>query len=193
MTEGAKAIARRTFEVLVAAEAKAHGVASDEVHFHEVGAVDSIVDVIAAAVCFDDLGVDEVVIPVLCDGYGTVRCQHGIIPVPVPAVANIAVDAEIPLRILDVQGELVTPTGAALAAAVRTRDQLPDRFVIERVGVGAGKRDYETPGILRAFLVRADKGGWKTERAESRENPERAERREGVSAEKWDCCESETG
>lgn len=156
MTDRAKGIARRTFEVLAAAEAKAHGVPLDEVHFHEVGAVDSIADVIAAAVCFDSLGVDEVVVPVLCDGRGTVRCQHGVIPVPVPAVVNIVADVGIPLRILDVQGELVTPTGAAFVAAVRTRDRLPDRFVVERVGIGAGKRLYETPGILRAFLIRAD-------------------------------------
>lgn len=156
MTDRAKGIARRTFEVLAAAEAKAHGVPLDEVHFHEVGAVDSIADVVAAAVCFDSLDVNEVVVPVLCDGRGTVRCQHGVIPVPVPAVVNIVADAGIPLRILDVQGELVTPTGAAFAAAVRTRDRLPDRFAVERVGIGAGKRLYETPGILRTFLIRAD-------------------------------------
>ncbi len=156
MTEHARDIARRTFEVLADAEAKAHGVPRDEVHFHEVGAVDSIADVVAAAVCFDDLGVDEVAVPLLCEGRGTVRCQHGVIPVPVPAVANIASAHGIPLRILDVQGELVTPTGAALVAAMCTRAQLPDRFVIERAGIGAGKRAYETPGILRAFVIRED-------------------------------------
>lgn len=156
MTDRAKAIARRTFEVLADAEAKAHGVSRDEVHFHEVGAVDSIADVVAAAVCFDDLGATDVVVPLLCEGRGTVRCQHGIIPVPVPAVVNIVSAHGIPLRLLDVQGELVTPTGAALAAAVRTRTQLPERFVVERVGIGAGKRDYATPGILRALVIREE-------------------------------------
>ena len=156
MSERAKATARRVFQVLAEAEAAAHGVAVDEVHFHEVGAVDSIVDVVAAAVCLDDLDVTDVVVPVLCEGQGTVRCQHGVIPVPVPAVVNVAAAHGIPLRILDVQGELVTPTGAALVAAVRTRSRLPERFVVERVGVGAGKRAYDTPGILRALVVHED-------------------------------------
>ena len=156
MSERAKATARRVFQVLAEAEAAAHGVAVDEVHFHEVGAVDSIADVVAAAVCLDDLDVTDVVVPVLCEGQGTVRCQHGVIPVPVPAVVNVAAAHGIPLRILDVQGELVTPTGAALVAAVRTRSRLPERFVVERVGVGAGKRAYDTPGILRALVVHED-------------------------------------
>ena len=156
MSERAKATARRVFQVLAEAEAAAHGVAVDEVHFHEVGAVDSIVDVVAAAVCLDDLDVTDVVVPVLCEGQGTVRCQHGVIPVPVPAVVNVVAAHGIPLRILDVQGELVTPTGAALVAAVRTRSRLPERFVVERVGVGAGKRAYATPGVLRARVVRED-------------------------------------
>ena len=156
MSERAKATARRVFQVLAEAEAAAHGVDVDEVHFHEVGAVDSIADVVAAAVCLDDLDVTDVVVPVLCEGQGTVRCQHGVIPVPVPAVVNVAAAHGIPLRILDVQGELVTPTGAALVAAVRTRSRLPERFVVERVGVGAGKRAYDTPGILCALVVRED-------------------------------------
>ncbi len=156
MSERAKATARRVFQVLAEAEAAAHGVGVDEVHFHEVGAVDSIADVVAAAVCLDDLDVTDVVVPVLCEGQGTVRCQHGVIPVPVPAVVNVAAAHGIPLRILDVQGELVTPTGAALVAAVRTRSRLPERFVVERVGVGAGKRAYDTPGILRALVVHED-------------------------------------
>ena len=156
MSERAKATARRVFQVLAEAEAAAHGVGVDEVHFHEVGAVDSIANVVAAAVCLDDLDVTDVVVPVLCEGQGTVRCQHGVIPVPVPAVVNVAAAHGIPLRILDVQGELVTPTGAALVAAVRTRSRLPERFVVERVGVGAGKRAYDTPGILRALVVHED-------------------------------------
>lgn len=153
MTDGAKQIAHRIFDILTQAEAKAHGVPADEVHFHEVGAVDSIVDVLSAAVCLDDLGVKEAVVTELCEGRGTVRCQHGIMPVPVPAVANIVQAHSLPLRVLDVQGELVTPTGAAIAAAVRTRGELPGRFSIERVGLGAGKREYATSGILRAMLI----------------------------------------
>ncbi len=153
MTEPARAMARRIFQILAEAEAKAHQVPVEEVHFHEVGAIDSIVDVVAAAVCLDNLGVREVILPRLCEGRGTVRCQHGILPVPVPAVANIVSAYSIPLEWMDIQGEFVTPTGAAIAAAVRTSDRLPGSFRIGRIGMGAGKRQYERPSILRAMLI----------------------------------------
>lgn len=156
MTDRAKEIARAVFAVIAEAEARAHGVPVDQVHFHEVGAVDSIADIVAIATALDSLDVDDVVVSDLVEGTGTVRCQHGIIPVPVPAVVNIAAAHGLPLRITDVRGELVTPTGAAVAAAVRTRDALPERFIIERVGMGAGKRAYETPGILRAMILHAE-------------------------------------
>lgn len=156
MTDRAKEIARAVFVVIAEAEARAHGVSVDQVHFHEVGAVDSIADIVAIAAALDSLDVDDVVVSDLVEGTGTVRCQHGIIPVPVPAVVNIAAAHGLPLRITDVRGELVTPTGAAVAAAVRTRDALPERFIIERVGMGAGKRAYETPGILRAMILHAE-------------------------------------
>lgn len=86
ITERAKSIATDIFTVLAEAEAKAHGTTMEEVHFHEVGAVDSIVDIVAAAICLDNLDITEVIVPELYEGRGTVRCQHGIIPVPVPAV-----------------------------------------------------------------------------------------------------------
>lgn len=156
MTDRAKEIARAVFAVIAEAEARAHGVSVDQVHFHEVGAVDSIADIVAIAAALDSLDVDDVVVSDLVEGTGTVRCQHGIIPVPVPAVVNIAAAHGLPLRITDVRGELVTPTGAAVAAAARTRDALPERFTIERVGMGAGKRAYETPGILRAMILHAE-------------------------------------
>lgn len=156
MTDRAKEIARAVFAVIAEAEARAHGVPVGQVHFHEVGAVDSIADIVAIAAALDSLDVDDVVVSDLVEGTGTVRCQHGIIPVPVPAVVNIAAAHGLPLRITDVRGELVTPTGAAVVAAVRTRDALPERFTIERVGMGAGKRAYETPGILRAMILRAE-------------------------------------
>ncbi len=158
MADGAKKLALKIFEILAQAEAKAHNMAIDEVHFHEVGAVDSIVDIVAAAVCLDNLDIHEVIVPMLCEGTGTVRCQHGILPIPVPAVANIMRSHKLPVRIVDAEGEFVTPTGAAIVAAVCTSETLPKEFAVEKVGIGAGKRNYERPGILRAMVIqdRAD-------------------------------------
>lgn len=153
MTENAKKIALCIFEILAEAESKAHNVPVDQVHFHEVGAVDSIVDIVSVAVCLDDLDITEVIVPVLCEGRGTVRCQHGILPIPVPAVANIVSANHLHLKMTEVEGELVTPTGAAIVAAVKTKDKLPEIFEIQKIGIGAGKRQYECPGILRAMII----------------------------------------
>ena len=152
MSEGARSLAIRIFEIIAAAESKAHGCPVEEVHFHEVGAVDSIVDVISIAVCFDDLGISEAIIPELYEGRGSVRCQHGVLPVPVPAVLNIAEANGLRLHIMNTEGEFVTPTGAAFAAAVGKRD-LPESFRVIRTGLGAGKRETELSGILRAMLI----------------------------------------
>lgn len=156
MTQRARELAEKTFRILAEAEAKAHGVALEDVHFHEVGAADSIVDVAAAAVCLDSLGAAECVFPEICEGTGSVRCQHGILPVPVPAVLNIAQAHGLPLTVTRQRGELVTPTGAALAAAFCTATRLPERFRVLRVGMGAGKREHERPGILRVMLIEAE-------------------------------------
>lgn len=153
MTEGARTLAGKIFGILAEAEAKAHGTDPEHVHFHEVGAIDSIVDIVAAAVCFDSLGIRRVFLPVLYEGTGTVRCQHGILPVPVPATANIISAYGLPLSIMHVQGEFVTPTGAAILAAIVTDRSLPDGFMIRRIGMGAGKRTYERPSILRAMEI----------------------------------------
>lgn len=153
ITEHAKEIALRIFQIIAEAEAKAHGEPVEQVHFHEVGAVDSIVDIVAVAVCLDDLQITDVIVPYLCEGTGSVRCQHGILPVPVPAVVNIAMKNRIALKITNVTGELVTPTGAAIVAAIRTSEQLPELLRIRNVGLGAGKRTYPVPGILRAILL----------------------------------------
>lgn len=153
MTSGARALAHRAFDILAAAEAKAHAVPLDQVHFHEVGAIDSIVDVIAASVLLDSLQLDGTVVPVLVDGHGTIRCQHGIIPVPAPATLNVCTACGLPLSQADVEGELVTPTGAALVAALDPSFELPARYAVRAVGLGAGKRSYARPSLVRALLI----------------------------------------
>ena len=166
MTDNARNLAKKTFFILAEAEAEAHGQPVEEVHFHEVGAVDSVVDIVAAAVCFDNLGIGEVIIPKICEGQGTVRCQHGILPVPVPAVLNIAKQNHLPIAITGRQGELITPTGAAFAAAVMTSTELPEVLIPTAVGLGAGKREYKQPSIVRAVLFEGQREGdvvWKLE------------------------------
>lgn len=153
MTDGARSLALKIFDILAEAESKAHGIPAEQVHFHEVGALDSIVDVIALAVCFDSLNVSRVYVPSLFEGGGTVRCQHGILPVPVPAVAQIAGQYALPLSLSGEPGEFITPTGAAFVAAVRTDGTLPRTVRIVRTGLGAGKRAYRRPSILRAFII----------------------------------------
>lgn len=154
MSERAKKLAHGVFGKLAEAEAKAHGATPETVMFHEVGAIDSIVDICSVAICLDDLDVTEVIVPSLAEGHGTIRCAHGIMPVPVPAVVNLCQAAGITLMPTPVTGELVTPTGAAIVAALRTDSALPASYAIERVGYGAGKRAYENcSGVLRAVLI----------------------------------------
>ena len=148
-----KNLARRMFEIVAGAESKAHGIPVSEVHFHEVGAIDSIVDVISAAFCLEDLGIHRVVISPLSEGHGFARCQHGLMPVPVPATANIAAAQGLELTLRDVEGEMVTPTGAAIAAAFRTEAALPKKYQIEKIGIGAGNKDFAHANILRAMLL----------------------------------------
>ena len=157
LTDGAKRRALAIFTALAAAEAKAHGKTPETVMFHEVGAVDSIVDICSVAICLDDLDVENIVVESLSEGHGTIRCAHGLMPIPVPAVVNLCQAGNIALTPAPVAGELVTPTGAAIVAALRTSEHLPARYRIEAVGYGAGKRPYEgCSGTLRCLLVHVD-------------------------------------
>ena len=152
-TEHAKELAKKIFKIIAEAEALSHGVDISEVHFHEVGALDSIIDILSVAVLLDDLNVSEVIVPHLAEGHGEIRCQHGILPIPVPAVMHIANRYGLTLSSIPVHGELITPTGAAIVAAIKTAEALPKRYKIMKCGFGAGKRAYERPSILRAMLI----------------------------------------
>jgi len=143
---------QKIFYILAKAEAAVHGTTIEAVHFHEVGAVDSIVDIVGAAICLVDLGIEEIAISPLTEGCGTVWCQHGEIPVPVPAVLKLAETHGLPIKKTDIQGEMITPTGAAIVAAMRTRE-LPEEFIIQKTGIGAGTKDFPHANILRAMLI----------------------------------------
>lgn len=153
ITARAKDIAVNIFNIIAKAEAKAHGVSVEEVHFHEVGAIDSIVDIVAAAICIDKLNITRVICSELYEGKGMVRCQHGKMPIPVPAVVNIAIEHNLKLHCTETFGELITPTGAAIVAGIKTDDKMPEIFTIRKVGIGAGKRQYDIANIVRAMLI----------------------------------------
>ena len=153
MTDRARDLAKKIFKTVAEAEAKAHATSADEVHFHEVGGVDSIVDIVSAAVCLDDLGIEKIIVPYLAEGEGTVRCAHGVLPIPVPAVQHIVEDHKIPLKRIGCMGEFVTPTGAAIAATMRSDDKLPEVYKTLRSGYGAGKRNYERASLVRIYEI----------------------------------------
>ena len=155
ITENAKNLAKKIFKIVAQAEAKVHGKDITEVHFHEVGAIDSIVDIVSFSVLFDDLNPEKVYFSALTEGQGYVQCAHGILPVPIPAVCEIAAEYKLPVKITDNEGEMVTPTGAAIAAALYNGEKLPAEFIIEKIGYGAGKRKYKNP-ILRVMTIRGD-------------------------------------
>lgn len=153
MSGKARELAKKIFLIVAEAESKAHGCSLEEVHFHEVGAIDSIVDIISAAVLFDDLQIDGCIVNGLSEGCGTVVCQHGSLPVPVPAVLNIAEKYGIILRPTDNKGEMVTPTGIAIAAALKTSEKLPAAYRVRKTGIGLGKRDFGHANFLRAMII----------------------------------------
>lgn len=138
------------FEIIGRAEACVHGVGIDEVHFHEVGALDTVVDIAAAASALRRLGVDEVVCSPVHVGSGTVRCAHGLLPVPAPATLEIL--KGVPIYSNDIRGELATPTGAALLRHFCSRFGPLPLLQVEAVGYGAGSRDLGIPNLLRATL-----------------------------------------
>ncbi|MCH1983692.1 nickel pincer cofactor biosynthesis protein LarC [Ruminococcus sp. OA3] len=153
LEEKVKRLAVKIFYVLAKAEAKVHGVTTDTVHFHEVGAVDSIIDIVAAAICICDLGITQTAVGTLREGCGTTWCQHGEIPVPVPATAELIAQYGLPVSLTDTKGEMITPTGAAIAAALRSRELLPEEMVIRDIGIGAGTKEFPHANILRAMIV----------------------------------------
>lgn len=148
-----KELSQRIFAILAEAESTVHGVEMEQVHFHEVGAVDSIVDTVAVAAAVCSLKIKETVVSPLTEGQGTVWCQHGRIPVPVPAVLELVKCHGLKMHISETSGEMITPTGAAIAAALRTRESLPEEFQIEKTGYGAGTKDFSHANVLRAMIL----------------------------------------
>ena len=140
------------FDIIGDAEAKAHGIDKSEVHFHEVGAIDSIIDIVGTCILLDDLGVENIYFSDLYEGCGYQMCAHGPMPIPVPAVANILADSDINLNFIGEEGEHITPTGAAIVKYFHK--DAPKSFKIKKIGLGAGNKDFEkSTNILRAIEI----------------------------------------
>jgi uncharacterized protein (TIGR00299 family) protein len=154
ISESAKKTAVAIFEALGAAEAKIHDAPAEEIHFHEVGSVDAIVDIVCAAVGAEALRVEEIICSSLNVGGGTVKCAHGNFPVPAPATVELLKDA--PVYSSGVQAELVTPTGAAIAKTLVRRFGSFPEMNIEKSGYGAGSRDFPGhPNVMRLVVGEA--------------------------------------
>lgn len=141
---------KEIFMVIAQAEAKVHGTTIDKIHFHEVGAIDSIVDVVSACILVDLLSVDKIYSTSVPVGSGFVRCDHGIMPVPAPATIEILKDT--PIKLNTVKGECTTPTGAAIIKTLC--DEFIDvlEFEVKQIGYGMGHKKFEVPNILRSVL-----------------------------------------
>ena len=153
LADGVKRRALAIFARLAEAEAKVHGVPVANVGFHEVGAVDSIVDIVAAAIALEWLQPDRILVSTVELGSGFVHCAHGRLPVPAPATAELLRGA--PTRLGTVPFEATTPTGAAILAASATAFADCTDFAIERIGYGIGHKDGPVPNVLRVFLATA--------------------------------------
>jgi hypothetical protein len=140
------------FRQLAAAEGAVHGISPEQVHFHEVGAVDAIIDIVGTCLGLDWLGIDHLYCSALPTGGGTIRAAHGILSVPVPAVLKLWEMRGTPVYSNGIDKELVTPTGAAIATTLATDFGSPPAMTLQRVGLGAGSRDLPIPNILRLWL-----------------------------------------
>lgn len=153
LAEDIKTKSLAVFQALAEAEAKVHGVSVDEIHFHEVGAIDCILDIVGTVWCLNYLGIEQISTSSLHAGSGFVRCAHGIMPVPAPATAELL--SGIPWYSTDIKGELVTPTGAALVKVLAHTGKRPADFIYHTVAYGAGTKNLVTPNVLRGFIGEA--------------------------------------
>ena len=152
LNDNVKKISKAIFLRVANAEAKVHNVALYDVHFHEVGAVDSLVDIIGTAICIDYIKPDKIIASPMRDGCGFVKCQHGKIPVPVPATVEIFANRGVSLKICEIEGEMITPTGAAIVAELASEFTASPAIVPQKIGYGAGTKNFEIPNVLRLIL-----------------------------------------
>ncbi|MCF0130800.1 MAG: nickel pincer cofactor biosynthesis protein LarC, partial [Pseudobutyrivibrio sp.] len=157
ISDKVKADAIGVYDIIADAESKAHGMSVSQVHFHEVGMMDAIADVVAVCQLIDNLAVDRIIVSPVNVGYGQVHCAHGVMPVPAPATANII--EGIPVYAGDIEGEMCTPTGAALLKYFADYYGKMPVMTVENTGYGAGKKDFpQAPNVIRTFLGVSEEG-----------------------------------
>lgn len=154
LNENVKEMSLKIFRNLADAEGKVHGMLPEEVHFHEVGAVDSIIDIVGTSVLINMIAPDKIIFSKLPIGSGFVNSQHGVIPVPAPATAELL--KGIPVYDNGISGELVTPTGAAIAKTIADEFGTIPEAKIDSIGYGAGFKDFEVPNVLRTMVGTID-------------------------------------
>ena len=152
MTERAKEIALKIFDVVAQAEGKAHGIPKENVIFHETGAMDSIIDIVSIAVCFDNLNISKAFVTNLREGQGQINTRVGYLPIPTPAVKNVLEGYGASLEICSLPFELITPTGISAIAVLTNFKNIDSKIDIIKDGFGSGKRDYGMQGTLRCCL-----------------------------------------
>ena len=151
LSEEVKELAKKIFLRVAKAESKVHNKPLNEVHFHEVGAIDSIVDIVGTAILIKKINPDKIISSVVNDGYGFIECAHGTMSVPVPATSEIFAEANVKFRQIDVDTELVTPTGAAIIAELADEFTTLPAMTTEKIGWGAGYKDLKIPNILKVY------------------------------------------
>ena len=152
LDDNVKDLAKKIFIRVAKAESKVHNKPLEEVHFHEVGAIDSIVDIVGTAILINKINPDRVISSIINDGYGFIECAHGKMAVPVPATSEIFVSAGVKFRQVDIDTELVTPTGAAIIAELSDEFKVMPGMTVEKIGWGAGYKDIEIPNVLKVYL-----------------------------------------
>ncbi|MFH1347348.1 MAG: nickel pincer cofactor biosynthesis protein LarC [Candidatus Margulisiibacteriota bacterium] len=153
LSKEVKKLSSRIFKRLAEAEAKVHGEPIDHVHFHEVGAVDAIIDIVGTAIGLEKLGIQKVYCSPIPTGKGKIKCAHGTLPIPAPATAELLKSRQVPIYGGGVKGELVTPTGAAIVTTIASSFGDIPRIKLEAIGQGAGSRIYPTlPNLLRVYI-----------------------------------------
>lgn len=152
-----KELAKKIFERVAKAESKIHNKPINEVHFHEVGAIDSIIDIVGTAILINKINPDVIISSVVNDGYGFIECAHGTMSVPVPATSEIFANSNVKFRQIDVDTELVTPTGAAIISELATEFTTLPAMVTEKIGWGAGTKELKIPNILKVYYGEIEK------------------------------------